>query len=165
MEKLIFFVFHVAVSPSCNKVWNQSLTAGSTSTVIRMLFPSRMRLTNLPSNFVLDVVLNETCWCRALTIFVVTTIIRSSAQSCRWRHAVCDRVPCWRLWQNWILWWGDELIWRQKIGVRKWNDSKELILMVLCFAKDWALFIDGKTGFIVAYGFIIHLVTSDFTRS
>ena len=51
------------------------------------------------------------------------------------------------------------------MDVRKWNDFKELMLMLLCFAKDGALVIEGKTGFIVAYGFIIHLVTSEFAHS
>ena len=45
----------------------------------------------------------------------------------------------------------------KSIDVRNWQEFKELILP--CFVKDGALYIDGETGRIMADGFIVELPT------
>ena len=45
----------------------------------------------------------------------------------------------------------------KSIDVRDWQEFKELILP--CFVKDGALYIDGETGRIMADGFIVELPT------
>jgi len=45
----------------------------------------------------------------------------------------------------------------KEIPVQKWKEFKAMILP--CFVKDGALFIDGQTGFIKADGFVIDIPT------